>query len=320
MACIADAGCGWELRRNAKADPVQCNSVALSHTQTSGFSTSASDSEINSGYSSDCSSSSRDFRNIHFEESCLDELKAIRSDAIDACSLSAISESLPMPDEHMGQRVIIFDYDDTLFPTSYMNKVLELDGLRDLTPTSAFYWGMCRHAQFVESLLRTARQVANVAIVTLSDVSWVKDSAKRYLPGLRIHDLLKELNIPVYYAVEHIPVTTHFVETEEVDLHVIAKRNAMNKFIQRVCRKKGAVSNVVSIGDSYAEAEALKEIAWSTLENSHCTTIRLLDTPSLEDLSDQIEHLIEALPQLVYRADDADFHMRNLRHAEDGDI
>jgi len=124
----------------------------------------------------------------------------------------------------------------------------------------------------------------------------------------------------VFYAVEYIPVTTEFVDAEEVDLHVIAKRNAMNKFIRKVCRTKGAVSKVVSIGDSYAEAEALKEIVWSTLENSHCTTVHLLDSPSLEDLSDEIEHLIEALPQLVCNADDADFHMRNLRDPESGDM
>jgi len=312
MACSADGALGWEFAGNAKAENGQLSFVTLSAKLASNLGTSPPESRTSSGYSS--TYSSWDIESVHDKSSYLDDVKAVLDDNIDACSVSSDSDSLHMLDEQTkGPNVIVFDWDDTLFPTSFMQGVLQQHGLQKVTPSSAFYQELRRHAQFVESILRTARKVANVAIVTLAGRSWVNVSAERYLPGLCIQDLLEELKIPVYYAIEYIPVKAHFVEAEEVDLHVIAKRNAMNKFIKKVCKTKGAVSHIVSIGDSRAEAEALKEIVWTTLENSHCTTVHLLDSPSLEDLTDEIEHLIEAVPQLVCAEDDAEFHMRNWR-------
>jgi len=209
------------------------------------------------------------------------------------------------------KKIIYFDWDDTLFPTWFLEEVLEPYGLTEVFPSSPFYAGMCKHARAIESVVRAARQVADVAIVTLAKRPWVTSSAARFLPSLNINEFLQELNIPVYYANEHVPASARYpqVKEEEMDIHVIAKCKAMSRFMNKVCKKGGVVSHIMSIGDSHAEAEALKELVWSRLDNSNATTIRLLKTPSLEELTDELELLAEACLPLVCREGDADFRM-----------
>jgi len=232
--------------------------------------------------------------------------------------VSSTPVCIDKPDiKHVAQKVIIFDWDDTLLPTSFVEEVLEPCGVNEVTPSSPFHAGMRQHAKAIESVLRAASAVAHVAIVTLAQRPWVNTSAARFLPGLHIEELVRELNIPVYYAMEHVSVATSYVEEEEMDLHVVAKHNAMNKFIKKVSRKGGEVSHIMSIGDSHAEAEALKELVWSTLDNSNATTVRLLKSPSLQELTDELGFLAQACPQLVCKEGDADFHLGN---SEDVDV
>jgi len=212
--------------------------------------------------------------------------------------------------------VIFFDWDDTLFPTCFVLEVLKPYGLKEVDPSSRFYAEMCMHAAAIESVLRAASEVAYVAIVTLAQRPWVNTSAARFLPGLCVEELLKELNIPVYYASEHIRVATRYVEEEGMDVPVVAKCSAMSKFMKKVSRKEVVVSNIMSIGDSYAEAEALKELVWLTLGSSNATTIRLLDHPSLEELTDELQFLAQACPRLVHMEGDADLKLGSSEDVE----
>jgi len=207
------------------------------------------------------------------------------------------------------QKVIIFDWDDTLHPTSFMQEVFEPYGLKEVTRSSSFYDRMEQNARVVESLLRAAREVAQVAIVTLASRPWVHSSATRFLPGLNIGDLCKELDICVYYASENLSVRKGYVEEEGLDMGVVAKQAAMNRFVKKVSRKRRVVSHIMSVGDSHVEAEALKEVVWSKLDNSNCTTVQLKEKPSLEELTGELEVLIEACPQLMCREGDAEINV-----------
>jgi len=212
--------------------------------------------------------------------------------------------------------MIIFDWDDTLMPTWYIEEVLKPCGVTEVTPSSSFYAGMRKHAEVVESLLRAAREVACVAIVTLAQRPWVNTSAASYLPGLCIEDLCKELDITVYYATEHVPVEASYIEAEEMDINIVAKWRAMSKFVKRITKHGDKVSHAVSIGDSNTEAEALKEIMWSKLHRSNSTTVRLLQNPSLEELTDELKFLLEACPHLVCGEGDAEFDIDNPQDIE----
>jgi len=105
--------------------------------------------------------------------------------------------------------VIIFDWDDTLLPTTFiMQTVLpslpESERNGAVPESSPYYEELAHHAHIVDFVLRTARRAARVAIVTNSMSPWVIASASRYMPGVNIEALLQELGIPVYYARRHI--------------------------------------------------------------------------------------------------------------------
>mmetsp|Transcript_31821 Transcript_31821/g.69599 ORF Transcript_31821/g.69599 Transcript_31821/m.69599 type:complete len:472 (+) Transcript_31821:49-1464(+) len=108
-----------------------------------------------------------------------------------------------------GERnsVVIFDWDDTLFPTNFVISTVlpSLGGPGGtLSADSEYYERLASHAKQVESVLRSARRTAHVAIVTLSRSPWVQMSADQFLPNLNMAKLLQELGITVYYASEHV--------------------------------------------------------------------------------------------------------------------
>lgn len=109
--------------------------------------------------------------------------------------------------------VIIFDWDDTLLPTTHIMQTV----LPNLHPKdrqgavpreSPFFEELHKHANTVGFVLRVARRAARVAIVTNSLSPWVIASGSRYLPGLDIEGMLRELDIEVYYARRHVPELT----------------------------------------------------------------------------------------------------------------
>jgi len=113
-------------------------------------------------------------------------------------------------------------------------------------------------------------------------------------------------------------VTPEYLEEEEMDISVVAKWSAMSKFVNKVSRRGLGVSHIMSVGDSYAEAEALKEISWSSLHTSSSTTLRMLDSPSLKELTSELEFLVEACPVLLCGEGDTELHMESFRDTGEG--
>lgn len=105
--------------------------------------------------------------------------------------------------------VIIFDWDDTLLPTTFIVQQIlpnlpEAEWDVKLKRGKPYYEELAAHAHIVGFVLRAARRAGRVAIVTNSMSPWVVASAERYLPGLDIQSILLELDIPVYYARRHV--------------------------------------------------------------------------------------------------------------------
>merc|ERR1719422_2671704 len=171
--------------------------------------------------------------------------------------------------EASSEVVTIFDWDDTLLPSWHITHVVEpcTVGARDapLAIDSPFYEPLRRHAEVVAETLRAAASLGRVAIVTLSKRGWVPDSAARFLPGLDIQQLVDSLDIPIYYATEHVHSSVaRLVRAsggpasmleEGVDLLRWCKRSAMEKFLRTVCRNRHVRLNVISVGDSSVEQD-----------------------------------------------------------------
>lgn len=260
----------------------------------------------------------------------------------DPPSASCSSDAPPPPvaprDESTAS-VILFDWDDTLFPTAFLQETVlpKLGSLAKetgLPPDSQYFDTLAAHARMLRAVLTIARTVAQVAIVTLAVRPWVSTSSDRWLPGLNVTDLLKRLGIPIYYARENIKqgdACRAHIE-EGVDIFTVAKRATMMKCLRKLYGRRSltpaARMNVISIGDSLAEKDALKEVLWASCESQRdsqgkiitplCKTVKFVLHPSAALLGDELQLVAMWLRKMAIHTEDFDVSMdlgsEDLRH------
>lgn len=205
----------------------------------------------------------------------------------------------PVVDEDLIGAVIIFDWDDTLLPTSFLTG--KLSGKKRASAAA-----LKKHAQLVENTLRSASKVARVSIVTLSRNGWVYSSAAKHLRGLDFPALVAELGITIYHAFDW--ATDYDWENED---YVAVKQRAMVRCLKdwrsadAVLRSASRL-NVLSVGDGEAEKWALKGIkgpwvkrAGLSSERPLCKTLKLMDYPTVDQLGQELMALIPGIPSLV---------------------
>jgi len=179
------------------------------------------------------------------------------------------------------QTVIIFDWDDTLFPTAYVRHDLGLSTRKhlrhqDLRPDamSQVQATLARAAGAASQLLRLAARRGKVVIVTLARSPWVTASCMHFYPG--IGELIDELGIQVVYAQEGQQVeydkvdmmATEQFETFWAEMKGKAIAEALREFYSQY--EGQSWKNIISLGDSdferwgamaaarqYAEAQGL---------------------------------------------------------------
>lgn len=251
----------------------------------------------------------------YVSETGSDTLSSIGTPRFQAATDAPGNRQVPSAEEV----VIFFDWDDTLLPASHIT-----EACTNLSASELLSMGCLRqHSQIVAATLRVARSRGRVALVTLAQRGWVHESAARFLPTLDLPKLLEELDIPIYYAHEHVPYHvasvarsangTREMMQEGVDVLQRCKRAAMEKCLRRICRKRQMRLNVVSIGDSSIEKRALKAAMWSPTAaglpaGEHpCKTVKLAGSPTLEQLGEQLHLLKQALPDIVAQQEDYDF-------------
>jgi len=219
----------------------------------------------------------------------------------------------------------IFDWDDTLFPTWYLKNVVcpcqpgctLYEGRKP--PESVFSAVLAAHTKAVRDVLEAAAKSGQVAIVTMGARPWVYTSAQRWLPDLHLPDLLRELGIQVYYAREELKgslLRRAVDESEEgVNPGTIAKRAAMSKCLRKLYKGSSVAWNVLSVGDSSEEHDALTELLWSNdrkRASPLCKTVKLTSEPTVDQLTSQLELLSTWLPSMVAHGQDFDLNLQEL--------
>jgi len=199
--------------------------------------------------------------------------------------------------------VIIFDWDDTLVPTCW--------GSDDSGPETCVrrdvlkhYGALLKHVSIVEAVLRAAREVAHVCIVTLANREWMNEAAQHLLPDLNIDAIFAELDIDVRHAAVSKNERSDFVTAR-----VIAKKKAMSKCLNQFYRSKGGKPrwNILSVGDSEIEQRALKELLKESPGKPVCKTCKFDEDPSLEQLTSQLEALLPHLQRMAVHPKDVDW-------------
>ncbi|CAK0863270.1 unnamed protein product [Prorocentrum cordatum] len=162
------------------------------------------------------------------------------------------------------QTVVIFDWDDTLFPTTYVKHDLGLNigkHLRDqaLRPQMMMRarTSLAKAAGAADRLLRLADERGKVVVVTLARSPWVTDSCKFFYPG--IGELIEKLNIQILYARENEQIDYATVNAMAKDqfetFWAETKGKAISKALGEFYSQYDGQSwkNVISLGDSHFE-------------------------------------------------------------------
>merc|ERR1719352_443896 len=111
-------------------------------------------------------------------------------DAISDCSTICDQAALVIDDEQGVETLIIFDWDDTLFPTSWLmdKKGFREDadnklGLLSLSPSDRDLLEAV--AERARRSLQMANSIGHVVIVTNAEQGWVELSCAKFMPSLQ---------------------------------------------------------------------------------------------------------------------------------------
>lgn len=258
-----------------------------------------------------------------------------------ASSSTARAASPPLPAMNAPQRrnsqamfadpsqcIIIFDWDDTLFPTTYVRDDLELnwkkqmkDQLLDSREKAEITANLERCSNNVLELVRLASKFGKVVLVTLARSPWVLESCNNFYPA--VGRLIKELKVPIVYAQEghQIDYNKQEMQTnEEIEkfwsrMKGKAIANELRDFYSQY--EGQSWKNIISIGDSdferlgtqYATEDYMKETGIKggndavEVDNHvykvRTKTFKMVDQPTIEELTVEVAMLHKWLPLMV---------------------
>lgn len=246
-----------------------------------------------------------------------------------------------------GQTAIVFDWDDTLFPTTWAFNAADGPKLickpmakqYHLPPDIRSQCGksLMGVAMAAAKLLRLAHTQGKVIIVTLAARGWVTDVCKYFYPV--VGQALRELEVTIVYA-EEVAEVDHEVaaklsDSESQILWSIVKGRAITQELKKFYSQYEGQSwkNVISIGDAeferlgarVAAAEYKKEQgvvgndidATGHVINVRIKTFKMIDAPSVEELSAQQDMLHQWLPRIVKKDDHFDANLSAIGSAEE---
>jgi hypothetical protein len=220
-----------------------------------------------------------------------DDAKALQYHPAHPCSrlVRALSDATFYRPE---QTLIIFDWDDTLCPSSACMESEYTDDdlayfMHDLTLAAA-------------ALLQRAKQLAaKVVIVTNAGDGWVDSCCAAWMPELEA--TLKDVEICSARARWEPSGVSSPTGWKAKEFH-----NVINRFYSRY--ENQSWKNILAVGDAPYEHEALMRVVEMA---PHCRSksVRFITTPSIDQLTHQLRALQETLQKVVTHDGDLDIQV-----------
>jgi len=190
------------------------------------------------------------------------------------------------------ETTIVFDWDDTLMASHFLTQNDVRPGALAETLNLEIVEAFVPLTEAVYDILSKAKAMGTVVIITNATVDWVPLSVSLLMPA--IMPLLADVRV--------------ISAQDKYRRHGISpmfwKRSAFIDEIEGVFqRKNGARRNIVSIGDSRLEFEAMQNLrkiyALTSPRNTFLKAIKLKDMPSIQSLKAQLDNLNTSLLGLV---------------------
>mmetsp|Transcript_74584 Transcript_74584/g.140611 ORF Transcript_74584/g.140611 Transcript_74584/m.140611 type:complete len:266 (+) Transcript_74584:84-881(+) len=184
------------------------------------------------------------------------------------------------------QTVVIFDWDDTLLCTSFLNFV-EVESL-----PSSVKRALAQIEKNATTLLKLAISLGQTFIVTNAARGWVEYSASQYVPGL-------------LSMLQHVPVVSarsRYMEKNKYPGEVAKwKTEAFLELQQQLDSQM--VTNLISLGDSHFEMDATLAMG-ERFEKAAVKTVKFQESPSAVELVKQQELVCKKFEKIVGAARD----------------
>mmetsp|Transcript_96783 Transcript_96783/g.172157 ORF Transcript_96783/g.172157 Transcript_96783/m.172157 type:complete len:476 (+) Transcript_96783:101-1528(+) len=214
------------------------------------------------------------------------------------------------------ETLIIFDWDDTLFPTS---------ALQDVPDPANQLPQFCKTLKMV---LQCAACVGQIVIVTLATEAWFSQTMSSCIPEWK--DFLAELGIKVLFARQYlqeerrrpearlapIKFRTEDEEPEKGEYLTKGKLRAMSDALQDFYGLR-SWKNIISIGDSDLERNAITELSMRHSQSDRSgqekrfrlKIVKFLCEPSIDELTTELQALHSLLFQVAQHNEDLFFDM-----------
>mmetsp|Transcript_22628 Transcript_22628/g.52842 ORF Transcript_22628/g.52842 Transcript_22628/m.52842 type:complete len:307 (-) Transcript_22628:89-1009(-) len=188
------------------------------------------------------------------------------------------------PPKH--QTVIIFDWDDTLLCTSWLNNRMDQRKEDELPPVVE------RHLRDIEKaarkLLELAMRLGHTFIITNAATGWVEYSSAKWVPEL----------LPVLQKVRVISARTKYepqfpgeVSKWKIEAFLEVQRQLDSQII----------TNLISLGDSNFEMDAV-QVMGQQFSQALIKTIKFRENPYPEELLKQLELVSAKFERIVENA------------------
>lgn len=208
--------------------------------------------------------------------------------------------------------LIVFDWDDTLFPTSFS---LSDPRLRPLFHKKRAAGGRAERAiennrqlralqAAAINAIKVASQIGRVVIITLAEEAWVRHASGMLMPGL--FRLIEESDLQVLSAQDFH--TAAFEDSGNLeDSHGNGAMPNLTPLIEckaaamRQCIPSGFLDQICSIGDSEVEAQAARQVSMERNSLHPCLhkVLKLCEMPTIEMLTAELNTAASWLPQAV---------------------
>ncbi|KAF1332009.1 hypothetical protein FI667_g3734, partial [Globisporangium splendens] len=211
--------------------------------------------------------------------------------------------------------VVVFDWDDTLCPSSWLHA-------ENLLPKYRGHQILATHEQrrvlaLIEAnvvrLLKKAVSYGPVFVVTAAEYGWVEMSCALYLPS--VQQMLELSDIHIVSARSWYEQTFGIGGDSNSWKHEVMQLIARKCFANNSEDAPDAYYNFVSIGDSMAERDACHS-AVNLVPHTFAKTLKFVEHPSSEEIVQQVELTHDSFEQMCGWGSNLDLRLTRSQLAE----
>lgn len=186
--------------------------------------------------------------------------------------------------------LIIFDWDDTLFPTYWLfdNKI-KLDNGRDVKNYLLYFKEL---DNLLLTLFKKATTLGQVIIITNANRSWLEQTVNS----------LPQTNLFIRKYIHVLSARDMYQDTYNIqDWKIMAFNYDIYKYVSWA-------KHILSIGDAEYEHNALISLANTNYQDKYLKLIRFVPNPSFDLILDQLKSIIKALPYICQKKSHLDLN------------